>query len=296
MAAMPPRRSQAGFTLIELAIVLVVIGLLIGMFSHVGVGYLESKQREATQMKLDAVEEALVRFVAATRRLPCPADATAAAANQGVETMAGSNCTLNQNDGIVPWRTLGLSRQAAVDGWDNFFTFRVYDNAGGLQSLVAVGEMDMTACDPSLATGVLSEERDDCLVGTTRYPPAYFLQSRGLLVKDGVVAASIVNDPTRNTVDIAPTGAAYVLISHGRNGLGAYTQAGVLRAAPTSPDELQNANNSDIVQDVADGANSYVDTAIREVAPVFDDLVRHPTILDVVMKAGLGPRAAGAGT
>lgn len=279
MAAMPPRRSQAGFTLIELAIVLVVIGLLIGMFSHVGVGYLESKQREATQMKLDAVEEALVRFVAATRRLPCPADATAAAANQGVEALAvgGGSCTGSQNDGIVPWRTLGLARQAAVDGWDNFFTYRVYDGSSG--SLVAADGMDMSGIDP--ATNA----------------PATFLEGRGLLVKEAVGVAPITNDPTSNdpTV-IPPTGAAYVLISHGRNGLGTYTQAGVLRLAPTSADELQNANDADIVQDVADGANSYVDTAIREVAPVFDDLVRHPTILDVVMKAGLGPRAAGAGT
>lgn len=286
---MPLRRSQAGFTLIELAIVLVVIGLLIGMFSHVGVGYLESKQREATQMKLDAVEEALVRFVAATRRLPCPADATAAAANQGVEAMAGGggSCTGSQNDGIVPWRTLGLARQAAVDGWDNFFTYRVYD--GGLRSLVGAGEMDMSVCNPSETPSVSGPGIDDCGIGVA---PADYLEDRGLLVKEAVGAAPITNDPTSNNRGvIPPTGAAYVLISHGRNGLGAYTQGGVLRAAPTSADEQQNANNADIVQGVADSANSYVDTAIREVVPVFDDLVRHPTILDVVMKAGLGPRA-----
>lgn len=289
MAAMPPRRSQAGFTLIELAIVLVVIGLLIGMFSHVGVGYLESKQREATQMKLDAVEEALVRFVAATRRLPCPADATAAAANQGVETLAGSggSCTGNQNDGVVPWRTLGLARQAAVDGWDNFLTYRVYDNAGGGRSLVAPDRMDMTECDPAAdpAGGAI----DICNDANGRAPVRY-LRNRGVVVKEGTAGAPIINDPT-NASGAVPTGAAYVLVSHGRNGLGAYTQGGVLRASPTSADELQNANNTDIVQDVGVGADSYVDTTIREVVPVFDDLVRHPTILDVVMKAGLGPRA-----
>jgi prepilin-type N-terminal cleavage/methylation domain-containing protein len=111
----PTARNEHGFTLVELAIVLIIVALLTG-----GLLLGVSAQRNAAenidaQRQLESIREALLGFAISRGRLPCPAlpnlpNGNAAA---GIE-----NCT--QPHGVLPWATLGLPE---TDPWGNRFTY-----------------------------------------------------------------------------------------------------------------------------------------------------------------------------
>jgi prepilin-type N-terminal cleavage/methylation domain-containing protein len=113
-----------GFTLIELAVAIVILGLLLGGLVS-GLGALRSVQQDdETRQRLEEIREALITFAVVNRRLPCPATPTAsdAVAGAGVErapTAAG--CT-GGAVGVLPWATLGLPQ---TDSWGRRFTYRV---------------------------------------------------------------------------------------------------------------------------------------------------------------------------
>jgi prepilin-type N-terminal cleavage/methylation domain-containing protein len=104
-----------GFSLVELAIVLVIValltsGLLLGI----------SAQRNAAEntdarRQLEIIGEALNGFALTRGRLPCPAVAnlTNTDVNAGLE-----NCALQH--GVLPWAALGLPE---TDPWGNRFTY-----------------------------------------------------------------------------------------------------------------------------------------------------------------------------
>jgi len=115
---------NSGFSLIEMAVVLLIVGLLIG--GAVGsLGALQQRQRySGTEAQLEEIRDALIAFAVVNRRLPCPADPTLAdtVAGAGLERVpTAAGCT-GGIVGAVPWATLGLSQ---VDGWGRRFTYRV---------------------------------------------------------------------------------------------------------------------------------------------------------------------------
>lgn len=97
------KRNQGGFSLLEMAVVLVILGLLLGGL----LGPLSEQQRNKAQNQVEQqlieIENALLGFAAANGRLPCPASA----ASNGDEARNGAgNCT--NEHGFVPTLVLGL--------------------------------------------------------------------------------------------------------------------------------------------------------------------------------------------
>jgi hypothetical protein len=117
-------------------------------------------------------------------------------------------------------------------------------------------------------------------------PPSAFLNGKGLEVRtmNGTVVMNPAGGPP-------PTGAAYVLVSHGETGGGGYLNTGV-RYTSTVTDGTEESRN---YADVAYAAGYYyVDDSIADVpgaATHFDDIVSRPSVLAVISKAGLGPRS-----
>lgn len=93
-------RAASGFSLVELAIAMAVVGLL-GILAW---RWVESSrapmQRDAIVSQLAQAQAAVEGFVLAKHRLPCPATSMA----------GGEDCTASAPAALLlPWRTLGLS-------------------------------------------------------------------------------------------------------------------------------------------------------------------------------------------
>ena len=283
-----PGTPDSGFTLIEVVVVLLIVSIVIGMAAVMTRGVVAAQKRSLTATRMTGVDLALVQFVTQQKRLPCPADGTLdtganLAGVEGNRTAAGG-CTAQQN-GVVPWRALGLTETDATDGWDRRLSYRV----GTL--LAADSGMDMSWCDAagtslipwptSCQTICTSSNPGNCT------PPIAFLSTKGLQVRN--IAGTVLMDPA---VANPHTGAAYVVISHGETGGGGYLSGGQLGASTSTDgtEELKNYASAPFVNNIV---TYHVDDSINTVAGAahFDDIVSRPTVLAVATKAGLGPRA-----
>ncbi len=186
------RARQAGFSLVEMAIVMVIIGLMIGgLLTPLSV-QLEQHKVAETQKALDEAREALTGFALRNGYLPCPA---VSAAN-GLEDRSGAGCREGKRAGFLPWATLGLGK---LDSWGHIYRYSVAPAYANSQVLFG------------LATP------RDITIGTR--------DARGNLV-----AASAVND--------IPA----VVMSHGKNGYGAFSELGI-RTATAAAGNLDERTN-----------------------------------------------------
>ena len=281
-----------GFSLVELAIALVIISLVLVLFIGASSGFISSKRNDVTTVKLKAIETAIALFVAQNKRLPCPADGTISAGTplSGVEDRGGGgDCNNNQVNGVVPALTLGMSEADVLDGWNNRITYRVYSGVNG--RLTSNNEMDMSWCDPAGTAGSAFGANTLCDPSCTSanlglcVTPSQFLTGKGLQIRNA--AGSILMDSAGGV-----QGAAYVLISHGDNQEGAFTQNGTLLGPIGPPSGTEEAlNHNGVVLRVP--PNYYVDSDYNGSSTVshFDDLVLRPSIISVASEAQLGPRA-----
>lgn len=135
------RSRHAGFSLVELAIVLLIVALLLGGLLPTLSGQLDQQRRNNTRKQMDEISAALLGYAASQQppRLPCPASPAIAtgSANAGV-----SNCTLTT--GVVPWTTLGTSE---TDAWGQRFTYSVTSSVAGpfttSFTLASTGNLDV---------------------------------------------------------------------------------------------------------------------------------------------------------
>lgn len=268
-------RRQAGFSLLEMAIVLAILGLIVGAGLLLGSDRLGQSRLADAEARLDRVEGALRHFASANRALPCP-DVTGDGVADGGPTCAGG-----QANGVVPWVTVGMRRDEAIDPWGHYLSYRVDD--GGGREVTAPGGLDMTACS-AIATA-FAVETVTC--ANTVHPNDWLL-NRGLIVQDPSGASTVtINDPS-----IRFTGAAYVLISHGESGVGGVTGGFAYHAGTLSTAEAPNAANLAVAatSDRPNGHGGYVSRRFGTASPRFDDLIRHPDLMSFAVAAGLGPR------
>ena len=120
--------KEGGFTLIEVAIVMAIVGFIVSGFVIGVPQYVHNQKTKLTHERMELVSNALSAYAQRHYRLPCPADADTANANRGLERNGG-NCfqsdataeSLYANaEGVVPWRELGLSEQDVSDGWGHY--------------------------------------------------------------------------------------------------------------------------------------------------------------------------------
>lgn len=275
-----------GFTLIEIVVVMAIVGILIAMAAGATKALQESAQRSATAKALARSDEALTAFVMIARRLPCPANGTLGPADAmyGAEQRDGTtgDCLSGQQYGVLPWRSLGLTPNEALDGYTSLLTYRV---APGLTRDEA---LNLAWCDPAGALSATPAQGcrpippgGSCVNAATCTPPQPVVYNRGLEVHDGVPGA-VIASPALGTA------AAYVVISHGPNRAHAMGPDGVVQAdvGTVGAGEVQNAVEAVL-------AAYYVDQPVDGTTnPThFDDAVSRPTMMIVANRANLGPRA-----
>lgn len=236
------RRAFAGFSLIEMAVVLVLVTIA----ASLGLGLMRANLEKAawneTRVKQDRIKAALGAFLRTNGRLPCP---NSAAPWDGAED---SPCLVNAGRGIVPWQALGIGRGETQDGWGNFFTYRVANRT------------PVSSSNWTITTGVGAFS----IAELTSPLASITLQQRDAA---GVLGPAIAPNPV------------VVIVSHGKNGNGARTVQGTLIPLPAAAaaDELVNATTAST--SFIDRAPNDV---AASTGGIFDDLVSYLTPTDLM--------------
>ncbi len=193
VAMMLLRPKQAGFTLIELAIVLVIIGVLAGSFISTLSSRIDNTRIADTRDELELAKQAMIGYAISqpSPYLPCPDCINAilcpnGTARDGIEDrQVNGSCSVGNRVGTLPWVTLGLAEK---DAWGNRYRYWV-DNT--------------FARDGS---GAPSFTLNDSAVG--------IVERR---TNDGTATETLASN------------VAAVLLSHGKNGFGAISSANTLQ-------------------------------------------------------------------
>ncbi|MEO8600438.1 MAG: prepilin-type N-terminal cleavage/methylation domain-containing protein, partial [bacterium] len=200
-----------GFTLIEMAMVLMIVGLLLGGMLVPLSAQMDQRNSTDTQKQLAEIKEALIGYALANGQLPCPAnptDVTGVTATAGIARTPP--CTGASSTGVLPWATLGVNE---TDAWGNRFTYRVTSDFAD-----AIGNSTYGGCTPS---------------------PIPTQASFGLCSTGNLNVLSAASGGT-NIASNVPA----VIISHGKNAAGAYTPQGTQIAVGSNADELENSNGN----------------------------------------------------
>lgn len=230
--------GNSGFTLIELAIVVIIGGILIGLLGTGLTNFYKTSQQSATQERLDDIRNAIELYLSINGKLPCVASLTDTTDTATFGREIDTNCTtapvaagsfqvtgragLNVRIGAVPTRSLNLPDDLAFDAWGNRFTYSVTE---------------------ALAT-------------TGTYDPA-----------DGAIS---MVDSTGNSLIVPADTAHYVLISHGNGRIGGYTESGVIvEACNTVVLDGENCDNTNAI--FRNTLLTSTDTGANE----FDDFVTY---------------------
>lgn len=120
-----------GFSLVEMAVVLVVLGLVMASILTPLTAQRDLKDMVVTQTGLDQIREAIYGFVVLNGRLPCPtSEPDPASSNYGIE-----DCSIT-TEAYLPWKTLGLTegdgwlnrRMAPADPWIGYWRYKADTN------------------------------------------------------------------------------------------------------------------------------------------------------------------------
>jgi len=138
-----PRNRLTGFTLVELAIVLLIVGVLLGGLLPTISSQIEQRRVGDTRKQLDEIQQALIGYAVVNGRLPCPAPGNIASGQPGAGVAAATCSTAASAGGVLPWVTLGVSE---TDAWGRRFTYRVtpaFATVGAPFQLSTVGNLNV---------------------------------------------------------------------------------------------------------------------------------------------------------
>jgi prepilin-type N-terminal cleavage/methylation domain-containing protein len=254
------RQSTQGFTLVEMAFVIVIFGLIVASFSQIYSEYIQRQKLETTKVNVNNVASAIGNFRTMYGRYPCPASLTdnrnsvsygreTSCTNQTINPgqCSGGICVqerINEIDinpdpavvnnikprvrvGFIPFRELGLEESEVYDGYDRRLMYVVTER-------LAVADT--------------------------------FNTDHG--------GIEITNE-NGNSIIFPPQSAHFTVFSYGRNQAGSYGRAGDQTPCPVTGPEMQNCNlSSQAVFTVGQISNAAGSNA-------FDDTFKYSTSEDV---------------
>jgi prepilin-type N-terminal cleavage/methylation domain-containing protein len=133
---------KSGFTLIEMAIVLVIVGLLISAFLTPLAAQLEQSRNAEVRRDLAEIKEALLGFAVINGRLPCPDND-----GNGIDDGCLNNLFTAVTAGNVPWATLDTKQ---LDPWGRRYQYTV--NNGFSAPFILANTGNIRVCTASACT------------------------------------------------------------------------------------------------------------------------------------------------
>lgn len=215
-----------GFSLVEMAVVLVIVGLLISGLIMPLSAQMDQRNVAETRDSLENAKQAILGFAVANGRLPCPASST----SKGIENPAtGGDCSTNQ-DGFLPAATLGLqpidSSGYMLDAWNNRIRYAV--TTANTNAFTTSGQMD------TVGKSTLAPDLRVCQTGTgvtatqcsSTVPESNYLINNAVAViysqGKNWATGGTGTDEAINTGGVAD-GSNTVFVSHVPSGTGATT-------------------------------------------------------------------------
>lgn len=271
---MSMRNSQSGFTLVEMAVVLVIVGLLLGGLLIPVTAQMEMRGYSQTNARLAEIKEALIGYAIINGRLPCPATAasnglesfcpagTPTGACVGAETtvvQTHGNCSAqgtNVFSGFLPAATLGIAPQDAagfaVDAWGGNAINRIRYAVSSI-TVAGTAHPFTTATVPTLTTpGMKTVAASGMGSFSTQ-----FLYVCG--TKTTATAAPLANCVTAAGAVQLADNAVFVIYSVGKNAAtGGTSTDEAVNPNPNSP----NTNNDDVVFVSHEPTPTYDDTLV----------------------------------
>lgn len=248
--SIPTRSGKpgSGFTLAEIAIVVLLMGILMTMGMKMLTVNLDSAASSETKAKQNVVKTALIGYLRTNKHLPCPSQLTGGIPN-GNEAVS---CTANvqASYGYLPWITLGLSKDAVLDGWKHFFVYKV---ANGFPAL------------SKNWTSTTSNNPFDINELTT--------PTNAITIQEGDGATAPANITQKAVV---------VIFSVGKNGYGAMEIQGPSNVAPPATNISETTNATAANANPTFIIRPYSETALAAAGGPFDDIVTYMTPQDLL--------------
>lgn len=251
-------KNNEGFSLVEMTVVMIIAGLMLSGGMKILSAQIYASRQAESKLSMEVSRLALISFISRNGRLPCPAVPTVAqgTADYGVEATTlgvcdglptfGAPASAVVVTGIIPWVSLGISDSSALDGHYNRLTYQVVRDATAAASEThKVAGMRGNITLHSNAPPTATNQINNCSGGLTYNSCA----------------------------------AVAIVVSHGRNGFGAYTQSGMqIPLTGAGPGELENTNND----------NVFVKKEYSEAAGIlFDDSVLPLSSADLLTQLAL---------
>ncbi len=205
-----------GFTLIEMAMVLMIVGLLLGGMLVPLSAQMEQRNSTETLRALSEIKDALIGYAIVNGRLPCPASAT----SNGAESFAAGgnagngNCS-NFNNGFVPAATLGVTTAVdnlgntgfAVDAWGYRIHYAVTSSNGnafttsnGMKTVgISALAPNLLVCSTASSSGTSCSVANSALTASPGVPVVIY--STGNNGGNGGATGDEAENPNPNSAD-----------------------------------------------------------------------------------------------
>lgn len=112
----PFLKDTDGFTLVEMAIVLAIIGIIAGLSLPLMTHYKDQERKQITLKHQEIVLTVLGIYAARHHQLPCPSDQLLGN-NSGMARLSCNDKTQTKAFGFIPFRTLGIPESKTKDAY-----------------------------------------------------------------------------------------------------------------------------------------------------------------------------------
>ena len=236
---MPASERIRGFTLIELAIVLAISGMVLAA----GVGlyrlYLHQQDMSDTYDNIQTIDNSLLKYLDAVKHYPCPADRGLPSTdpNYGVANCAAAIAmgTCNPSGGLC----VAGGRDTGRDGIPG--PDAVLIGAVPFKTIV----QDINAANGSATLDDVNMERSLDSWGHQFTYAVPLALTDATKFNAALGAISVVMEDHITSLVTPADSAQFVIVSHGADGIGGFTPNGILSApcASAPPYEQENCNN-----------------------------------------------------
>jgi prepilin-type N-terminal cleavage/methylation domain-containing protein len=259
-------KAQKGFTLIEMAVVITIVGFMIASIASAFVQWQTWQRTETTNQNIQTAQTAIEQFLNQFGRYPCPASLQATRTNgttsYGTEPPATLDCETplaaggHNTDGIAGDDIFVVAGSRDEDGDltpDTNFPFLLPGSGTPTtgQPTVRIGTI------PFRMLGLDESEAYDGYRNRLFYAVTEHLAS-AISFESNTGAINIL-DTGNNSYTITPGSNHYVIFSAGENGLGAFNREGTRIPCPADGTE-ENKNcdfdDADFVFDDYNASNS----------------------------------------